>query len=157
MSGVRTRPPHDRPARGKSGPERFLREIIGRRTLDFEAAARAALAPRLARREGRRFGRAWLRTLRLLRPLGAVSQGNRIEVLCDGDHVFEAMWRAIGEARHSVFLDIYIFDENGDLVAMDDEPDGMPICRFTPPRDGRFVIAVVNADFDDARYNLWVV
>ena len=27
MSGVRTRPPHDRPARGKSGPERFLREI----------------------------------------------------------------------------------------------------------------------------------
>lgn len=110
MSGVRTRPPHDRPARGKSGPERFLRELIGRRELDFEAVARAALAPRLARRDGRRFGRAWLRTLRLLRPLGAVSQGNRISVLCDGDEVFEAMWRAIGEARHSVFLDIYIFE-----------------------------------------------
>ncbi len=67
-------------------------------------------APHLATPRGARLERAWRRTLRLLRPLGAVSQGNRVRVLCDGDEAFEAMWEAIGSAERSVHLNTYILE-----------------------------------------------
>jgi cardiolipin synthase len=76
----------------------------------IEAAIRRVFAPHLARESGRRFTSAWRKTLRLLRPLGAVSQGNRVRVLFDGDEVFEAMWSAIAGARQSVALMSYILE-----------------------------------------------
>ena len=67
-------------------------------------------APHLARPRGARFAGAWRKTLRSLRPLGAVSQGNRVTVLTDGDEVFEGFWNAIGAARRSVLMTMYILE-----------------------------------------------
>jgi cardiolipin synthase len=59
---------------------------------------------------GARLAAAWRKTLRLLRPLGAVSMGNSVRVLTDGDEVFEAMWAAIERATRSVLLTTYILE-----------------------------------------------
>ncbi len=64
----------------------------------------------LAAHEGARLWRRWRRTLRLLRPLGAISQGNQVRVLSDGDSSFEAMWSAIAGARSTVLHSIYILE-----------------------------------------------
>jgi cardiolipin synthase len=76
----------------------------------IEAAIRLVFAPHLGSRRGARFAGAWRKTLRLLRPLGAVSQGNTVRVLTDGDEVFEAMWAAIAGAERSVLLTTYILE-----------------------------------------------
>lgn len=78
--------------------------------LAVEAALRRVFAPHLTTREGARFVGAWRKTLRMLRPLGAVSQGNRVRVLTDGDEVFETMWAAIAAAREAVLLTTYILE-----------------------------------------------
>lgn len=75
-----------------------------------ETSIRRALAGDLGPRRGARFRGAWQKTLRLLRPLGAVSHATRVRVLTDGDEAFEAMWRAIDGARESVALATYIFE-----------------------------------------------
>jgi cardiolipin synthase len=67
-------------------------------------------APHLAHPRGARFAGAWRKTLRMLRPLGAVSQGNSVRVMTDGDEVFEAMWAAIASAERSVLLTTYILE-----------------------------------------------
>jgi cardiolipin synthase len=76
----------------------------------IEAAIRLVFAPHLASKRGARFAGAWRKTLRILRPLGAVSQGNTVRVLTDGDEVFEAMWAAIAGAQDSVCLTTYILE-----------------------------------------------
>jgi len=73
-------------------------------------AIERVFAPHLTTPAGHRFAAAWRKTLRLLRPLGAVSQGNRVRVWIDGDAVFEAMWEAIAGARTSVHLTTYILE-----------------------------------------------
>ena len=80
---------------------------------DVESAARRVFAPHLQRSEDLRFWEAWRGTLRLLRPLGRVSQGNRIEVFCDGDPAFEAMWEAIAVAEVSVAMNTYTLEPDG--------------------------------------------
>jgi cardiolipin synthase len=79
---------------------------------DIEATVRRIFAPHLAAPERQRFWETWRGTLRLLRPLGAVTLGNRIEVLADGDLAFEAMWQAVDEARRSVVLNTYILEND---------------------------------------------
>src|SRR5262245_41031196 len=76
----------------------------------IEAAIRKVFAPHLADPRGARLAGAWRKTLRLLRPLGAVSQGNTVRVLTDGDEVFESMWAAIARAERSVVLTTYILE-----------------------------------------------
>jgi len=75
-----------------------------------ETAFQRVFAPHLARAGGARFVGAWRKTLRLLRPLGAASQENRVRVLADGDQVFEDMWAAIASASRAVLLNTYILE-----------------------------------------------
>lgn len=60
-------------------------------------------------------GRLWTRwrtTLLEMRPLGAISPGNSIELFCEGDAAFEAQWRAIGEAREQILVNMYHFADD---------------------------------------------
>lgn len=75
----------------------------------IEAAIQQVFAPHLAR-GGARFVGAWRKTLRILRPLGAVSQGNTVRVLTDGDEVFETLWAAIACAERTVQMTTYILE-----------------------------------------------
>jgi len=102
MSRWRTSPRAARPAPGASEGSTPAERI--------EEAIRHVFAPHLLRPHGARFTRAWRKTLSLLRPLGAVSQGNRVRVLIDGDEVFEAIWAAIAGAARSVVLTTYILE-----------------------------------------------
>src|SRR6185503_9752310 len=99
MSLGRTSPPAERSTLPPRGGSRS----------SIEGAIRSVFAPHLAAR-GRRFVGAWRKTLRLLRPLGSVSQGNAVRVLTDGDEVFESMWSAIASAERSVCLTTYILE-----------------------------------------------
>ena len=74
------------------------------------AAVRRVFAPHLWRAGGRRFWESWRRTLRLLRPLGAVSLGNQIRVHSEGDELFERLWLSLRAARQHVILDTYILE-----------------------------------------------
>lgn len=76
----------------------------------LEASIRQALAGDLGAQRGARFRGAWQKTLRLLRPLGAVSHATGVRVLSDGDEAFEAWWSAIDGAADSVALATYIFE-----------------------------------------------
>ncbi len=79
---------------------------LGRTRGGLESTLRRLFArPGLARAE-----RVWRKTLRLLRPLGAVSWGNLVRVLADGDEAFEAMWGALEKARHSALFNTYILE-----------------------------------------------
>jgi len=97
----------------------------------IEAAIRKVFAPHLAHPRGARFAGAWRKTLRLLRPLGAVSQGNAVRVLTDGDEVFEGMWAAIAGAERSVLLTTYILepDRVGDRTLSELEHAAERGCR----------------------------
>lgn len=102
MSRRRTSPRAAQPGPGASAGATPAERI--------EEAIRQVFAPHLLRPRGALFAQAWRKTLRLLRPLGAVSQGNRVRVLIDGDEVFEAMWAAIAAAERSVVLTTYILE-----------------------------------------------
>src|SRR5262245_49338405 len=103
MSGRRTRP-------ATAAPQARARAADARPRDTIEAAIQRVFAPHLASRRGARFAGAWRKTLRLLRPLGAVSQGNTVRVLTDGDEVFEAAWSAIAAAERAVHLSTYILE-----------------------------------------------
>ena len=75
----------------------------------IEAAVRRVFAPGTGD-EAAGLWSVWRSTLRALRPLGALSLGNRIEVLDNGDDVFEAMWSAIDHARVEVLMTTYILE-----------------------------------------------
>lgn len=79
-------------------------------TEPVEGAIERVFAPHLLTPRGLRFAGAWRKTLRQLRPLGAVSLGNQVRVLFDGDEVFEGMWAAIAGARSEVLLATYILE-----------------------------------------------
>ena len=104
MAGRRTSPLASAPEDGK----RAARDDDG--ALGIEEAIRRVFAPHLARPRGARFAERWRKTLRLLRPLGAVSQGNGVRVLTDGDEVFESLWSAIAGAQRSVLMTTYILE-----------------------------------------------
>lgn len=84
------------------------------RPSSVESAVRRVFAPHLAPRgeEGgwRRLARRWRHTLGTLRPLGAMSRGNRVQVFDDGDLVFESMWEAIRRARTRIRMATYILE-----------------------------------------------
>jgi hypothetical protein len=42
-------------------------------------------------------------------------------------------------------IDLYVYDEYGNLVDEDVEADSIPVCRFRPLYTGRFIVRVVNA------------
>ena len=102
MSRPRTSPPGGSEPRSSAGN--------GAGSTGIESAIQRVFAPHLSTPRGARFATAWRRTLRLLRPLGAVSQGNAVRVLVDGDEVFEAAWAAIAGASRSVVLTTYILE-----------------------------------------------
>ena len=128
MQRRRTTPPEaERPARGglaraggavrgkvgaslrglSKGVRRFLPPPA-----PIEEAVERILAPHLARDPDAPFWRQWRGTLRLLWPLGDVSRGNAVELLGDGDEVFEAMWAAIRGAERRVLFTTYILEED---------------------------------------------
>jgi len=82
--------------------------------VSLEEAVRQAFAPELKRGWGRgqlrRLALRWKRNLARLRPLGGMSRNNAVELYCDGDRLFEALWREIAGARKSVLLATYIFE-----------------------------------------------
>lgn len=110
MAGLRTRPDarrgHDPPRHRLLSREQHREEI--------ERAVRRVFAPHLTddstEDDGHPFWTAWRGTWRLLRPLGAVSDGNRIDVYFEGDRAFEAMWEAIAAARTRVWMNTYILE-----------------------------------------------
>lgn len=57
-----------------------------------------------------RMAHRWYRTLRALRPLGAVSDGNALRVFFSGDEFFEAARDAIAAARRRIVLTSYIVE-----------------------------------------------
>ncbi len=75
---------------------------------------RQAFAPELRRGWGRAqlqaMARRWRRNLARLRPLGGMSRNNTVELFCDGDKLFEALWKEIEGARKSVLLTTYILE-----------------------------------------------
>jgi cardiolipin synthase len=99
----------------------------------IEAAIRQVFAPHLASKRGARFAGAWRKTLRMLRPLGAVSQGNTVRVLTDGDEVFESMWAAMASAVRSVLLTTYILepDRVGERTLLELERAAERGCRVS--------------------------
>jgi phosphatidylserine/phosphatidylglycerophosphate/cardiolipin synthase-like enzyme len=99
MSRPRTSPD---PTRSVPGAPETPGRDGGRSRTEIGDAVRRVFAPRLASRSGNRIWQRWQRTLRLLRPLGAVSYGNALRLLDSGDEAFETMWGAIAEARVSV-------------------------------------------------------
>lgn len=103
MTPARTSPP-------RAPSESSEDDSSGTRRERLKAAVRRALEPILATRGGKRLARIWLRTLALLRSYGAVSEGNRLHFLADGDEAFEEMWAAVAGAHHSVHLTTYILE-----------------------------------------------
>lgn len=79
---------------------------------EIKSAVRRVFAPHLIGPEapGRNLWQSWRGIVRSLLPLGAVSMGNRIRVMFDGDEVFRSMWRAIEEAQWEVVMTTYIFE-----------------------------------------------
>jgi len=77
---------------------------------EIRAAVRRVFAPHLIGPEapGKNLWQTWRATLRSLLPLGAVSMGNHVRVLSDGDEVYRRMWRAIEEAQWEVLMSTYI-------------------------------------------------
>ena len=75
--------------------------------MTLESEVQKVFAARLGSAEGRELWERWRGTLRLLRPLGEVSRGNRLTPLLDGDRAFEAMWKAIAGARRRVMCTTY--------------------------------------------------
>jgi hypothetical protein len=51
-------------------------------------------------------------------------------------------------------IDIYVYDENGNLIAKDIDRDGIPLCRWTPRWRGTFTIKVVNNEYEKINYRL---
>ena len=47
--------------------------------------------------------------MRVMRPLGGTTAGNRVVHFTDGDAMFEALWAAIDSAQQRVWLETYIF------------------------------------------------
>jgi cardiolipin synthase A/B len=94
----------------RTSPPAASAALAGDPGAGVEGAVQRFFAPHLDSARGARLAGAWRKTLRLLRPLGAVSLGNRVRVLVDGDEVFEAMWAAIAAARESVHLASYILE-----------------------------------------------
>ena len=114
MSRSRTRPDGAGPAADRGAAPSLSPQAR------IEKAVRRVFAPHLARgghgsqpaEELTRFWLVWRGTLRILRPLGAVSEGNRIQVFADGDDAFEAMWEAIDTARERVWMNTYILEHD---------------------------------------------
>ena len=105
MSSARTSPPDaDREPRASKGGVPARRGI--------KESIRSVFDPYQAAPGGKRLARAWRKTLHLLWPLGAVSHGNEVRVIVDGDQTFEAMWADIARAERSVHLTTYIFEHD---------------------------------------------
>ncbi len=82
---------------------------------------RKVFASRLGSSEGRRLWKMWRRTLRLLRPLGAVTRGNCITPLLEGDQAFEAIWDALAGAQRRVVCTTYTITDDAVGRRMRDE------------------------------------
>ena len=109
MAGSRTSPVEG-PLDASRGPG--ASSEAGRASGSIEQAVRRVFAPEIAVDEPRwlRLWDRWRGTLRLLRPLGHVSLGNRVEVFRSGDDAYERMWEAIEAAVREVSMTTYIFE-----------------------------------------------
>ena len=84
-------------------------------TEEIKAAVRRVFAPHLKLRQGRgqNLWQTWRGILRNLLPLGAVSRGNRVEVMASGERVFRGMWREIEAAQWEVLMTTYTLEPDG--------------------------------------------
>ena len=82
----------------------------------IEAAVRRFFAPRDASPEEvrwlARIADSWRTTLRRLRPLGEVSEGNAVAVLAEGDLAFGHMWAGIRAARERIVMETYTLEND---------------------------------------------
>jgi cardiolipin synthase len=104
--------PRTSPAAGEEAARRPGLLGFGPPRDSLEEAVRRAFAPHVGERSARdrSLFDAWRATMRLLRPLGAVSFGNEVEVVTDGDALFESMWEAIDGATRSVTMSTYTLE-----------------------------------------------
>jgi hypothetical protein len=51
-------------------------------------------------------------------------------------------------------LDLYVYDENGHLIASDDDDTDFCMVRWTPRWTGRFTVKVVNRGYLSNRYTI---
>lgn len=55
-------------------------------------------------------------------------------------------------------IDLCLYDQNGNLIACDDEPDDQPLLNIRPRRDARFKLKVTmyNCDIEPCKYGVGV-
>ncbi len=81
-----------------------------REALGLNALRRKRMHTDAIRRAGRNTRAVWATTADMLLRYGGASTGNSIEMFCDGDAVFEHIWKAMDEARHRVWHETYILE-----------------------------------------------
>ena len=64
----------------------------------------------------------------------------------------KAVMAVIGDG--STDLDVFVYDEDGDLVAFDDDDDDDCVVLWRPARTGKFIVKVVNRGDESNRYNI---
>jgi hypothetical protein len=81
-------------------------------------------------------------------------------VLAESEDAYTVWFHSGSEARVTVRgdgdtdLDLYVFDEHGNLVACDDDCTDYCVVRFTPAWTGRFKIVVKNLGGVYNRYRI---
>jgi hypothetical protein len=57
----------------------------------------------------------------------------------------EQTYHFFGIGSENVDLDMWLYDENGNLIDSDTGPDNIPVVQVTPRWNGKFFIKVVSA------------
>jgi cardiolipin synthase len=84
---------------------REIREALGMPQRQRARRKRAEIG-----RAGRDAAGVWEVIASLLLKYGGVSSGNRVDVMCDGDDTFEAIWRAMDGAKKRVWCETYTLE-----------------------------------------------
>lgn len=86
-----------------------LRQAV-REALRVPAMRRRRRQMSAIRRAGRDTRAVWEVTADMLLRYGGASSGNNVEILCDGDDVFERMWHSMDSASKRVWHETYILE-----------------------------------------------
>lgn len=54
--------------------------------------------------------------------------------------------RAVVRARGDGDIDMFVYDQYGNLICKDEDYDSIPVCSFTPRRAGPFTIRIKNCE-----------
>jgi len=81
-------------------------------------------------------------------------------VQADGTDTYHIRFRGqeeasvVAVAADGEDIDLDIYDEDGDLIASDHDPDSTPVCLFTPDETQEYTIKVRNCMHHDVDYAL---